>query len=149
MKIVLAYSGDSTPLWPSAGCRKVQAEIVAFCSDVGQQEDLEAARSKALRCGVVACHILDQREEFVRDFVFPAVRAAALYQGEYYLGTSLAALHHARPDGGAAKEKTNTIAHGHGKGNDQVRFELGAYWFNPSVKIIAPGASGTSSPVRR
>jgi len=84
---------------------------------------------------------------FVRDFVFPAVRAAALYQGEYYLGTSLA-----RPciTRGlmevAAKEKTNTIAHGAtGKGNDQVRFELGAYWFNPSVKIIAPGASGTSS----
>jgi argininosuccinate synthase len=89
---------------------------------------------------VVACHVLDQREEFVRDFVFPAVRAAALYQGEYYLGTSLA-----RPciTRGlmevAAKENTNTIAHGAtGKGNDQVRFELGAYWFNPSVKIIAP-----------
>jgi argininosuccinate synthase len=141
MKIVLAYSGGlDTSVAIGWLQEKYKAEIVAFCSDVGQQEDLEAARSKALRCGVVACHILDQREEFVRDFVFPAVRAAALYQGEYYLGTSLA-----RPciTRGlmevAAKEKTNTIAHGAtGKGNDQVRFELGAYWFNPSVKIIAP-----------
>jgi argininosuccinate synthase len=141
MKIVLAYSGGlDTSVAIGWLQEKYKAEIVAFCSDVGQQEDLEAARQKALGCGVVACHVLDQRDEFVRDFVFPAVRAAALYQGEYYLGTSLA-----RPciTRGlmevAAKEKTNVIAHGAtGKGNDQVRFELGAYWFNPSVKIIAP-----------
>jgi len=141
MKIVLAYSGGlDTSVAIGWLQEKYKAEIVAFCSDVGQQEDLEAARQKALRCGVVACHVFDQREEFVRDFVFPAVRAAALYQGEYYLGTSLA-----RPciTRGlmevAAKENTNVIAHGAtGKGNDQVRFELGAYWFNPSVKIIAP-----------
>jgi argininosuccinate synthase len=141
MKIVLAYSGGLDTSVAIGWLReKYQAEVVAFCSDVGQQEDLEAARAKALRCGAVACHVLDQREEFVCDFVFPAVRAAALYQGEYYLGTSLA-----RPciTRGlmevAAKEKTNNIAHGAtGKGNDQVRFELGAYWFNPSVRIIAP-----------
>jgi argininosuccinate synthase len=141
MKIVLAYSGGLDTSVAIGWLReKYKAEIVAFCSDVGQQEDLEAARQKALRCGVIACHVFDQRDEFVRDFVFPAVRAAALYQGEYYLGTSLA-----RPciTRGmmevAAKEKTNVIAHGAtGKGNDQVRFELGAYWFDPSVKIIAP-----------
>jgi argininosuccinate synthase len=141
MRIVLAYSGGLDTSVAIGWLReKYKAEIVAFCSDVGQQEDLEAARQKALRCGVVSCHVFDQREEFVRDFVFPAVRAAALYQGEYYLGTALA-----RPciTRGmmevAAKEKTNVIAHGAtGKGNDQVRFELGAYWFDPSVKIIAP-----------
>jgi argininosuccinate synthase len=141
MKIVLAYSGGLDTSVAIGWLReKYQAEIVAFCSDVGQQEDLEAARQKALKCGVVACHVYDQRDEFVRDFVFPAVRAAAIYQGEYYLGTSLA-----RPciTRGlmevAAKENTGVIAHGAtGKGNDQVRFELGAYWFNPSVRIIAP-----------
>ena len=107
---------------------------------MGQQEDLEAARQKALRCGAVTCHVYDQRNEFVRDFVFPAVRAGAIYQGEYYLGTALA-----RPCivrgmmDVASKEGTHVISHGAtGKGNDQVRFELGAYWFNPSVKIIAP-----------
>jgi argininosuccinate synthase len=141
MKIVLAYSGGLDTSVVIGWLReKYQAEVVAFCSDVGQQEDLEAAKKKALRCGAIACCVYDQRDEFVRDFVFPAVRAGAIYQGEYYLGTSLA-----RPCivrgmmDVAAKEKTNVIAHGStGKGNDQVRFELGAYWFNPQVKIIAP-----------
>jgi argininosuccinate synthase len=141
MKIVLAYSGGLDTSVVIGWLReKYQAEVVAFCSDVGQQEDLEAARAKALRCGAIACHVYDQRNEFVRDFVYPAVRAGAIYQGEYYLGTSLA-----RPCivrgmmDVASKEGTNVISHGStGKGNDQVRFELGAYWFNPSVKIIAP-----------
>jgi argininosuccinate synthase len=141
MKIVLAYSGGlDTSVIVGWLREKYQAEVVAFCSDVGQQEDLEAARKKALACGAVACHVYDQRDEFVRDFVYPAVRAQAIYQGEYYLGTSLA-----RPCivrgmmEVAAKENTNVICHGStGKGNDQVRFELGAYWFNPQVKIIAP-----------
>jgi argininosuccinate synthase len=141
MKIVLAYSGglDTSVaiVWLK---EKYDAEIIGFCSDVGQGEDLEAARKKALRSGAVSCHVLDQRDEFVQDFVFPAVRAAAVYEGEYFLGTSLA-----RPciTRGmmevAAREGATAIAHGAtGKGNDQVRFELGAYWFNPSIKIIAP-----------
>jgi argininosuccinate synthase len=141
MKIVLAYSGglDTSVaiVWLK---EKYNAEIVGFCSDVGQGEDLEAARKKALRTGAVSCHVLDQRDEFVRDYVFPAIRAGAVYQGEYFLGTALA-----RPCIAkgmmevAAREGATAISHGStGKGNDQVRFELGAYWFNPSIKIIAP-----------
>ena len=141
MKIVLAYSGglDTSVaiVWLK---EKYDAEIVGFCSDVGQGEDLEAARKKALRTGAVSCHVLDQRDEFVQDYVFPAIRAGAVYEGEYLLGTALA-----RPCIAkgmmevAAREGATAIAHGAtGKGNDQVRFELGAYWFNPSIKIIAP-----------
>jgi argininosuccinate synthase len=88
----------------------------------------------------VSCHVIDQRDEFVQDYVFPAIRAGAVYEGEYLLGTALA-----RPCIAkgmmevAAREGATAIAHGAtGKGNDQVRFELGAYWFNPSIKIIAP-----------
>jgi argininosuccinate synthase len=141
MKIILAYSGglDTSVaiVWLK---EKYDAEIVGFCSDVGQGEDLEAARKKALRTGAVSCHVLDQRDEFVRDFVFPAVRAGAIYEGEYYLGTALARPCIARGMMEvAAREGATAIAHGStGKGNDQIRFELGAYWFNPSIKIIAP-----------
>jgi len=141
MKIVLAYSGglDTSVaiVWLK---EKYNAEIVGFCSDVGQGEDLEAVRKKALKTGAVSCHVLDQREEFVRDFVFPALRAGAVYEGEYYLGTALARPCIARGMMEvAARESATAIAHGStGKGNDQVRFELGAYWFNPSIKIIAP-----------
>ncbi|MES1165065.1 MAG: argininosuccinate synthase [Verrucomicrobiota bacterium] len=141
MKIVLAYSGglDTSVaiVWLK---EKYDAEIVGFCSDVGQGEDLEAARKKALKTGAVSCHVLDQRDEFVRDFVFPAVRAGAIYEGEYYLGTALARPCIARGMMEvAAREGATAIAHGStGKGNDQVRFELSAYWFNPSIKIIAP-----------
>jgi argininosuccinate synthase len=141
MKILLAYSGglDTSVaiVWLQ---KKYNAEIIGFCSDVGQEEDLEAARAKALRTGATACHILDQRDEFVRDFVFPAVRGAAIYEGEYFLGTSLARPCIARGMMEiATREGCTAIAHGStGKGNDQVRFELGAYWFNPAIKIIAP-----------
>jgi len=141
MKIVLAYSGglDTSVaiVWLK---EKYDAEIVGFCSDVGQGEDLEAARKKALKTGAVSCHVLDQRDEFVRDFVYPAIRAGAIYEGEYYLGTALARPCIARGMMEvAAREGATAIAHGStGKGNDQVRFELGAYWFNPSIKIIAP-----------
>jgi argininosuccinate synthase len=141
MKIVLAYSGglDTSVaiVWLK---EKYDAEIVGFCSDVGQGEDLEAARKKALRTGAISCHVLDQRDEFVRDFVFPAVRAAAVYEGAYLLGTALARPCIARGMMEvAAREGATAIAHGAtGKGNDQVRFELGAYWFNPSIRVIAP-----------
>jgi len=141
MKIVLAYSGglDTSVaiVWLK---EKYDAEIVGFCSDVGQDEDLEGARKKALRTGAISCHVLDQRDEFVRDFVFPAVRAAAVYEGAYYLGTALARPCIARGMMEVAtREGAAAIAHGStGKGNDQVRFELGAYWFNPSIRVIAP-----------
>jgi len=141
MKIVLAYSGglDTSVaiVWLQ---QKYDAEIVGFCSDVGQGEDLEAARKKALRTGAVSCHVLDQRDEFVQDYVFPAIRAGAVYEGEYFLGTALARPCIARGMMEvAAREGATAIAHGAtGKGNDQVRFELGAYWFNPSIKVIAP-----------
>ena len=148
MKIVLAYSGglDTSVaiVWLK---EKYDAEIVGFCSDVGQGEDLEAARKKALRTGAVSCHVLDQRDEFVRDFVFPAVRAAAVYEGAYLLGTALARPCIARGMMEvAAREGATAIAHGStGKGNDQVRFELGAYWFNPGssdqVLIVSLGAA--------
>jgi argininosuccinate synthase len=140
-KLVLAYSGG---LDTSVALRwiqkKYQCEIVTFCSDVGQGEDLEAARVKALACGAARAYVADQQEEFVRDFVFPAIRAGAIYEGEYLLGTSLA-----RPciTKGmmevVAREGADAIAHGAtGKGNDQVRFELAAYHFDPAVRIIAP-----------
>src|SRR5262245_3936044 len=141
MKIVLAYSGglDTSVaiVWLK---EKYDAEIVGFCSDVGQGEDLEAARKKALRTGAVSCHVLDQRDEFVRDFVFPAVRAAAVYEGAYYLGTALARPYIARGAiDGAARAGARAIARGWaGKGNEQGRFGPGAYGFNPSMRIIAP-----------
>ncbi|MEP6653556.1 MAG: argininosuccinate synthase [Myxococcales bacterium] len=141
MKILLAYSGGLDTSVAIVWLQKqYNAEIIGFCSDVGQEEDLEGARAKALRTGAKACHILDQRDEFVRDFVFPALRGAAIYQGEYYLGTALARPCIARGMMEiAAREGCAAISHGStGKGNDQVRFELGAYWFNPSIKIIAP-----------
>jgi argininosuccinate synthase len=141
MKILLAYSGGLDTSVAIVWLQKqYNAEIIGFCSDVGQEEDLAAARAKALRTGAKACHVLDQRDEFVRDFVFPAVRGAALYEGEYLLGTALARPCIARGMMEVAtREGCGAIAHGStGKGNDQVRFELAAYWFNPSIKIIAP-----------
>ncbi len=140
-KVVLAYSGG---LDTSVALRwiadKYDCEVIAFCSDVGQGEDLEGAMAKALEIGAVKSFVADQREEFVRDFVFPALRAGAVYEGEYLLGTSLA-----RPciTKGMMEilrqEGADAIAHGAtGKGNDQVRFELAAYHFDPSVHIIAP-----------
>ena len=151
MKIVLAYSGglDTSVaiVWLK---EKYDAEIVGFCSDVGQGEDLEAARKKALRTGAVSCHVLDQRDEFVRDFVFPAVRAAAVYEGTYYLGTALARPCIARGMMEvAAREGATAICHGStGKGNDQVRFELGAYGSTRPSASSRPGGNGTSVPLR-
>ncbi len=140
-KVVLAYSGG---LDTSVAVRwikeKYNCEVICYCADVGQKEDLEAARDKALRVGASKAVIHDLREEFVRDYVFPALRAGALYEQQYYLGTSLA-----RPCIGkglmdaADAEGADAISHGAtGKGNDQVRFELAAYHFRPGIKIIAP-----------
>src|SRR3981189_2900891 len=129
MKIVLAYSGG---LDTSVILRWLQqnygAQVVAFCADVGQAEELEGLEEKARRTGAAKCIIEDLREEFARDFVFPMFQAGAIYEGQYFLGTSIARpLIAKRMAEIARKEKANAIAHGPtGEGNDQVRFELTA-----------------------
>ncbi len=140
-KVVLAYSGglDTSVIlkWlqESYGC-----EVVTFTADIGQGEELAPARSKAKLMGVKQIFIEDLREEFVRDFVFPMFRANTVYEGEYLLGTSIARpLIAKRLVEIAAKTGADAISHGAtGKGNDQVRFELGAYALMPDVRIIAP-----------
>jgi argininosuccinate synthase len=140
-KVVLAYSGG---LDTSVAVRWMKetygCEIVCFCADIGQDEDLEAARAKALAVGAQKAIVADMRLDFVRDYVWPALRAGALYEGQYLLGTSLARPCIARGMMDAvAAEDADAIAHGAtGKGNDQVRFELAAYHFRPGIKIIAP-----------
>ena len=142
-KIVLAYSGglDTSVIlrWLQETYR---CEIVTFTADLGQGEELEPARQKALKFGIKPenIYIDDVREEFVRDFVFPMVRANTVYEGEYLLGTSIARPLIAKRLIEIARETgADAISHGAtGKGNDQVRFELGAYALMPNVKIIAP-----------
>jgi argininosuccinate synthase len=140
-KAVLAYSGglDTSVIlkWLQD---EYQCEVVTFTADLGQGEELEPARAKAKAAGVNEIYIDDVREEFVRDFVFPMFRANTVYEGEYLLGTSIARpLIAKRLIEIAAETKADAISHGAtGKGNDQVRFELGAYALNPNIKIIAP-----------
>ena len=142
-KVVLAYSGglDTSVIlkWLQD---TYQCEVVTFTADIGQGEELAPARRKALQLGIKRANIFieDLREEFVRDFVFPMFRANAVYEGEYLLGTSIARpLIAKRMIEIARKTGTDTISHGAtGKGNDQVRFELGAYALMPDVKVIAP-----------
>jgi argininosuccinate synthase len=140
-KVVLAYSGglDTSVIlkWLQD---TYQAEVVTFTADLGQGEELEPARAKAKAAGVKEIYIDDVREEFVRDFVFPMFRANTVYEGEYLLGTSIARpLIAKRLIEIAAETKADAISHGAtGKGNDQVRFELGAYALNPNIQIIAP-----------
>jgi len=140
-KVVLAYSGGlDTSIILKWLQDQYQCEIVTFTADIGQGEELEPARAKAQQFGIKEIYIEDLREEFVRDYVFPMFRANAIYEGEYLLGTSIA-----RPLIAkylieiANKTGADTISHGAtGKGNDQVRFELGAYALKPEIKIIAP-----------
>ncbi len=142
-KVVLAYSGG---LDTSVILKWLQdtykCEVVTFTADVGQGEELEPARAKALKMGIQADNIFidDLREEFVRDFVFPMFRANTVYEGEYLLGTSIARpLIAKRLIEIATMTNSQAISHGAtGKGNDQVRFELGAYALNPNIKVIAP-----------
>ena len=140
-KVVLAYSGglDTSVIlkWLQD---EYQCEVVTFTADLGQGEELEPARSKATAAGVKEIYIDDLREEFVRDFVFPMFRANTVYEGEYLLGTSIARPLIAKRLIEIAKEtNADAISHGAtGKGNDQVRFELGAYALNPNIHIIAP-----------
>jgi argininosuccinate synthase len=140
-KVVLAYSGglDTSVIlkWLQD---EYKCEVVTFTADLGQGEELEPARAKAKSAGVSEIYIDDLREEFVRDFVFPMFRANTVYEGEYLLGTSIARpLIAKRLIEIAAKTNADAISHGAtGKGNDQVRFELGAYALNPNIHIIAP-----------
>ena len=142
-KVVLAYSGGlDTSIILKWLQDEYNCEVVTFTADIGQGEEIEPARAKALKMGIKPenIHIEDLREEFVRDFVFPMFRANALYEGEYLLGTSIARpLIAKRLVEIAKKSKADAISHGAtGKGNDQVRFELGAYALMPGVKVIAP-----------
>ncbi|HEY8569839.1 argininosuccinate synthase [Microbulbifer sp.] len=140
-KVVLAYSGglDTSVIvrWlqDTYGC-----EVVTFTADIGQGEEVEPARAKAQALGVKEIYIDDLREEFVRDFVFPMFRANTIYEGEYLLGTSIARPLIAKRLIEIANETgADAISHGAtGKGNDQVRFELGAYALKPGIKVIAP-----------
>jgi argininosuccinate synthase len=140
-KVVLAYSGglDTSVIlkWLQ---EEYDCEVVTFTADIGQGEEVEPARAKAAAAGVREIYVDDLREEFVRDFVFPMFRANAIYEGEYLLGTSIARpLIAKRLIEIAAETGADAVAHGAtGKGNDQVRFELGAYALNPEIKIIAP-----------
>ena len=140
-KVVLAYSGglDTSVIlvWLK---EHYNCEVVTFTADIGQGEELEPARAKAKKLGVKEIFIEDLKEEFVRDFVFPMFRANTLYEGEYLLGTSIARPLIAKQLVQIAKKTgADAIAHGAtGKGNDQVRFELGAYALKPDIKVIAP-----------
>jgi len=140
-KIVLAFSGglDTSVIlkWLQD---TYQCEIVTFTADIGQGEEVEPARAKAKQLGIKEIFIEDLREEFVRDFVFPMFRANTIYEGEYLLGTSIARpLIAKRQIEIARKTKADAVSHGAtGKGNDQVRFELGYYALQPDIRIIAP-----------
>ena len=140
-KVVLAYSGglDTSVIlkWLED---EYNCEVVTFTADIGQGEELEPARAKAEKYGVREIYIEDLQEEFVRDFVYPMFRANTVYEGEYLLGTSIARpLIAKRLIEIAAETGADAISHGAtGKGNDQVRFELGAYALNPDIRVIAP-----------
>ncbi len=141
MKVVVAYSGGlDTSVIVKWVKEKYNAEVIGFCADVGQEEELDGVEAKAIKTGATKCYVEDLNEEFARDFIFPMMQANAIYEGAYLLGTSIA-----RPLIGkrlieiARAEGADAICHGAtGKGNDQVRFELTAYAFEPNIKIIAP-----------
>lgn len=140
-KIVVAYSGGlDTSVIVKWLKEQYNCEIIGFCADIGQAEELSGVEEKAIKTGASKCYIEDLKEEFARDFIFPMMQANAIYEGTYLLGTSIA-----RPLIGkrlveiAKKEGAEAICHGAtGKGNDQVRFELTAYSIEPGIKIIAP-----------
>ncbi|MCZ6865443.1 MAG: argininosuccinate synthase, partial [Candidatus Dadabacteria bacterium] len=140
-KIVLAYSGGlDTSVILKWLAEKYDAEIIAYVADVGQGEDLDEVREKAIKTGASKVYIEDLTEEFVSDFVFPAIKANAIYEGAYLLGTSLARpLIAKRQIEIAQEENAFAVSHGStGKGNDQVRFELTYYALDPDIKVIAP-----------
>ena len=141
MKIVLAYSGGlDTSVLLSWIKEKYNAEMIAFCANIGQEEELKGLREKALRTGASRLYVEDLQEEFARDFIFPMIQAGAIYENQYFLGTSIARpLIAKRMIDIARKEMADAIAHGAtGKGNDQVRFELTAAALAPELQVIAP-----------
>ena len=141
MKIVLAYSGGlDTSVLLSWIKEKYDAEMIAFCANIGQEEELHGLEAKATKTGASMIYIDDLQEEFARDFIYPMIHAGAIYEGQYFLGTSIARpLIAKRMVEIAKKEKADAIAHGAtGKGNDQVRFELTAAALAPDLQVIAP-----------
>lgn len=140
-KVVLAYSGglDTSVAIPWL-MENYNCDVIAFIADIGQGEDLGRVKEKALKSGAKKVYIQDLKEEFVRDFIFPILRAEAVYEGRYLLGTSIARPLIAKAQMAIAKrERTDAVAHGAtGKGNDQVRFELTYYAIDPHIKVIAP-----------
>ena len=143
MKIVLAYSGGlDTSVLVSWLKQHYNAEIITFAADVGQEEELDGLEEKAKATGASKHYTLDLVDEFAADFIYPMMRANALYEGQYLLGTSIArpliAKAHVEI---AEKEGADAVSHGAtGKGNDQVRFELGYAALAPKLQIISPGA---------
>src|SRR3990170_2508078 len=138
-RVVLAYSGGlDTSVILRWLIETYRCEVVAYCADLGQGEELLTVRDKALKTGAARACVEDLREEFVRDFVFPMLRANAVYEGGYLLGTSIARpLIAKRQVEIAAAENADAVAHGcTGKGNDQVRFELTYKAFNPKLRVI-------------
>jgi argininosuccinate synthase len=140
-KIVLAYSGglDTSVIlkWLQ---EQYACEVIAFCADIGQGGEIEEVRQKAITTGASKVYIEDLQEEFVRDFVFPTIKANAIYEGGYLLGTAIARPLIAKGQMEVVRtEQADAVAHGAtGKGNDQVRFELTYYHFNPNIRVIAP-----------
>jgi len=140
-KVVLAYSGGLDTSVILKWMRETLGyQVIAFCADLGQGEDMKAVKAKALKLGASKVYIEDLREQFARDYIFPMLRANAVYEGSYLLGTSIARpLIAKRQIEIAEREDTDAVAHGAtGKGNDQVRFELTYLALNPRIKIIAP-----------
>ena len=141
MKIVLAYSGGlDTSVLLSWLKEKYDAEMIAFCADIGQEEELKGLNQKAIRTGASKIYITDLSEEFAKDFIFPMMQAGAIYENQYFLGTSIARPLIAKEMVEIARrEKADAVAHGAtGKGNDQVRFELTAAALAPELEVIAP-----------
>src|SRR5580704_19774357 len=141
MKIVLAYSGGlDTSVILSWIQEKYEAEVIAFCANVGQEEELWGLDAKARKTGASKCCIVDLQEEFASDFIFPMIQAGAIYENQYLLGTSIARPLIAKGMVEVARrEKADALAHGAtGKGNDQVRFELSAAALAPELQVIAP-----------
>ena len=140
-KVILAYSGGlDTSVIAKWLMEKYKCEVITFTADIGQGDETKEARQKAKKLGIKKIYIENLKEEFVTNYVYPMFRANAIYEGEYFLGTSIARpLISKRLVEIAKKERADAICHGStGKGNDQVRFELSAYALNPKIKIIAP-----------
>ncbi|MBU0756916.1 MAG: argininosuccinate synthase [Nanoarchaeota archaeon] len=139
-KIVLAYSGGLDTSVILKWLVEKGYEVIAYCADIGQQDDFEKIKAKALKTGASKVYVSDLKKEFVTDYIFPAIKANAIYEGRYMMGTSLARPLTAKKQIEIAKQEgAEYVSHGAtGKGNDQVRFELSYYALNPSIKVFAP-----------